>query len=65
MINEFTNYLKTDANLSSKSLKSYCMDVKQYLNNCQDYLNPDIYEYVNYLTNTLKLKDSSEKAKDY
>lgn len=63
MINEFTNYLKTDANLSSKSLKSYCMDVKQYLNNCQDYLNPDIYEYVNYLTNTLKLKDSSVRRK--
>lgn len=59
----FLNHLKTIKNLSQKTMESYKNDLTQFFNYEQDVLNPNIYNFVNHLSVTLKLKDSSINRK--
>ncbi len=63
MIDEFINYLKECKNLSDKTLYAYCVDIKQFIKIFPNYLNVDMYMYVDYLTNTLKLEVNSIRRK--
>ncbi len=63
IIKEYIQFLKTTKNLSDKTLRAYTIDIKQFISNCSNYLQPNICAYVDYLSNSLNLKDSSIKRK--
>lgn len=62
-INSFLNHAKTTENLSPKSLSAYKSDLIQYISNQSDIFHPNIYDYISYLSNELKLKDTSIRRK--
>ncbi len=63
IIENYMQFLKTTKNLSEKTLRAYAIDIKQFMRKTQDYLNPDICDYINFLSTTLSLKDTSIKRK--
>ena len=60
---EFLNHLQVTKNLSSKTILAYKGDLLQFLSSEKSPLNPNIYDYITYLTDELKLKDSSIRRK--
>lgn len=63
LIETYIQYLKTTKNLSEKTLNAYTIDIRQFMQNCPNYISPDICAYVDYLSTKLKLKDTSIKRK--
>lgn len=63
LIETYIQYLKTTKNLSEKTLNAYTIDIRQFMQNCPNYISPDICAYVDYLSTELKLKDTSIKRK--
>ena len=61
-IENFLNYLKATKNLSPKTILAYKGDILQF-GNVQDISSPDICEYIIYLNQELRLKDTSIKRK--
>ena len=59
----FLNHVKTTKNLSSKSLSAYKSDLMQYFSQQADIIHPNLYDYIDYLSNKLRLKDSSIRRK--
>ncbi len=59
----FLNHSKATKNLSSKTISAYRNDLQQFISNQPDIYQPDIYNYINYLSVCLKLKDSSIRRK--
>ena len=60
---QFLNHLQVTKNLSSKTILAYKGDLLQFLSSEKSPLNPNIYDYITYLTDELKLKDSSIRRK--
>ena len=60
---QFTNYLQATKNLSPKTLNAYKGDLLQFERNNPDIIQADICQFISYLSNTLKLKDSSISRK--
>lgn len=58
-IQNFINYLRTTKNLGERTLLAYYGDLKQFFLFAQNDSNPNICEYISYLNNQLKLKDTS------
>ncbi len=63
IIETYMQYLKSTKNLSEKTLRAYAIDIRQFMQNCPDYLSPNICVYINYLSTKLHLKDTSIKRK--
>lgn len=63
LIETYIQYLKTTKNLSEKTLNAYTIDIRQFMQNCPNYISPDICAYVDFLSTELKLKDTSIKRK--
>lgn len=60
---QFINYLQSTKNLSTKTLRAYTGDLLQFEKKQNNMHNSDICNYISYLSNTLKLKDSSIRRK--
>lgn len=60
---KFINYLQATKNLSQKTLAAYKSDLKQFFEYERNILHPDICAFVSYLSNQLKLKDTSVRRK--
>ena len=60
---QFINYLQATKNLSPKTLNAYKGDLLQFERNNPDIIQADICQFISYLSNTLKLKDSSIRRK--
>lgn len=60
---QFLNHLQVTKNLTSKSLMAYKGDLTQFISIEKDVINPNICEYITYLSNELKLKDTSIRRK--
>lgn len=63
IIETFMQYLKTTKNLSSKTLRAYTIDIRQFIRYNSDYLSPNMCAYVEFLSTNLALKDTSIKRK--
>lgn len=62
-LSNFINYLQATKNLSEKTLKAYTSDLKQFFENENNVLKPDICAFISYLSGQLKLKDTSIRRK--
>ena len=60
---QFLNHLQVTKNLTSKSLMAYKGDLTQFISIEKDVINPNIFEYITYLSDELKLKDTSIRRK--
>ena len=60
---QFLNHLQVTKNLISKTLMAYKGDLTQFISIEKDVINPNIFEYITYLSNELKLKDTSIRRK--
>ena len=60
---QFLNHLQVTKNLDSKTLMAYKGDLTQFISIEKDLINPNICEYVTYLSDELKLKDTSIRRK--
>lgn len=60
---QFLNHLQVTKNLTSKSLMAYKGDLTQFISIEKDLINPNICEYITYLSDELKLKDTSIRRK--
>ncbi len=59
----FLDQSKATKNLSSKTIFAYESDLNQFFSYESDILHPKIYNYITYLKENLKLRDSSIKRK--
>ena len=59
----FLNHSKATKNLSAKTISAYRSDLQQFVSTQTDIFYPDIYDYINYLSQTLNLKDTSIRRK--
>ena len=59
----FLNHSKATKNLSTKTILAYQSDLLQFASTQIDMFHPDIYDYINFLSQTLKLKDTSIRRK--
>lgn len=59
----FLNHSKATKNLSTKTISAYRSDLQQFLSIQTDMLHPDVYNYIDYLSQSLKLKDTSIRRK--
>lgn len=59
----FLNHSKATKNLSVKTILAYQSDLQQFASTQIDMFHPDIYDYINYLSQSLKLKDTSIRRK--
>ncbi len=62
-LSKFINYLQATKNLSYTTLKAYSSDLNQFFKYEQNILEPDICAFISYLSNQLKLKDTSIRRK--
>lgn len=62
-LSNFINYLQATKNLSNKTLKAYSIDLIQFFKFEQNILTPDICAFISYLSNQLRLKDTSIRRK--
>ncbi len=62
-IDLFLNHSKTTKNLSSKTILAYKSDLIQFFNFEKKPLSPNIYNYITFLTEVLRLKDTSIRRK--
>lgn len=62
-LSKFINYLQATKNLSEKTLKAYSSDLNQFFTFEQNILAPDICAFISYLSNQLRLKDTSIRRK--
>lgn len=62
-ISQFIHYLQATKNLSPKTLAAYKSDLLQFERQHSDINTADICSYISFLSNTLKLKDSSIRRK--
>ena len=60
---QFLNHLQVTKNLISKTLMAYKGDLTQFISIEKDVINPNIFEYITYLSDELKLKDTSIRRK--
>ena len=60
---QFLNHLQVTKNLTSKTLMAYKGDLTQFISLEKDLINPHICEYITYLSDELKLKDTSIRRK--
>lgn len=60
---QFLNHLQVTKNLISKTLMAYKGDLTQFISIEKDLINPNICEYITYLSDELKLKDTSIRRK--
>ena len=59
----FLKHIQTTKNLSHKSLAAYQSDLLQFIKYKTDHFNPNICEYISYLSETRLLKDTSIRRK--
>ena len=62
-LSNFINYLQATKNLSDKTYKAYSSDLNQFFKFEQNILTPDICAFISYLSNQLRLKDTSIRRK--
>lgn len=62
-ISQFIHYLQATKNLSPKTLAAYKSDLLQFEGQHVDINTADICSYISFLSNNLKLKDSSIRRK--
>ena len=60
---QFLNYLQVTKNLALKTIMAYKGDLTQFISIEKDILNPNICAYITYLSDKLKLKDTSIRRK--
>ncbi len=63
IIDEYISFIKVTKNLSNNTLAAYYLDLKQFMLFEPNILAPDICSYLGYLTDKLKLKDTSIRRK--
>ena len=63
IIDDYISFIKVTKNLSNNTLAAYYLDLKQYVLFEPNILAPDICSYLWYLTDKLKLKDTSIRRK--
>ena len=61
IIDEYISFIKVTKNLSNNTLAAYYLDLKQFMLFEPNILAPDICSYLGYLTDKLKLKDTSNR----
>ncbi len=63
IIDDYISFIKVTKNLSNNTLAAYYLDLKQFMLFEPNILTPDICSYLGYLTDKLKLKDTSIRRK--
>ncbi len=63
IIDEYISFIKVTKNLSNNTLAAYYLDLKQFMLFEPNILTPDICSCLGYLTDKLKLKDTSIRRK--